>query len=96
MKKGRGVYILKIRSFEQACEVKMTEKQKQIFLVIDEWWKRFGFGPSIDDVMRLTNDNGRGNVARTMQCLCDIGVCKRTPRRARSIRPVYLNLRHIK
>jgi SOS-response transcriptional repressor LexA len=73
----------------------MTEKQKQIFLVIDEWWKRFGFGPSIDDVMSITGDKGRGNVARTMNCLVAIGVCKRTPRRARSIRPVYLNLRKI-
>jgi SOS-response transcriptional repressor LexA len=73
----------------------MTEKQKQIFLVIDEWWKMYGFGPSIDDIQRLTGDPGRGNVARTMQRLCDIGVCKRTPRRARSIRPVYLNLRKI-
>jgi SOS-response transcriptional repressor LexA len=73
----------------------MTEKQKQIFLVIDEWWKKFGFGPSIDDVMSITGDKGRGNVARTMNCLVAIGVCKRTPRRARSIRPVYLNLRKI-
>ena len=64
-------------------------------MVIDEWWKRFGFGPSIDDVMSITGDRGRGNVARTMKCLCDLGHCKRTPRRARSIRPSYIRIRNI-
>ena len=41
----------------------MTPRQKDIYMVIDEWWKRFGFGPSIDDIMRQTGDKGRGNVA---------------------------------
>lgn len=73
----------------------MTEKQKQIYMVIDEWWKKFGFGPSIDDVMHMTGDKGRGNVARTMKRLVDIGVCKQTPRRARSIRPSYIRVRDL-
>lgn len=73
----------------------MTEKQKQIFLVIDEWWKKFGFGPSIDDVMFITGAKGRGNIARQMNCLVALGICKRTPRRARSIRPSYLKIRNI-
>jgi SOS-response transcriptional repressor LexA len=73
----------------------MTPKQKDVYLVIDEWWKRFGFGPSIDDIMRNTGDKGRGNVARICQCLVDIGVCKRVKGRARSIRPSYLRVREI-
>jgi SOS-response transcriptional repressor LexA len=83
------------KGLEDALGVGMTEKQKTIFLVIDEWWKRFGYGPSVDDVMRLTGDRGRGNVVRTMNRLCELGVCKRIPRRARSIRPVYVNFRKI-
>ncbi len=73
----------------------MTPKQKEIFTVIDEYWKRFGFGPSVDDIMRMTGDKGRGNVARVCKILCEVGVCKRTPGRARSIRPVYVNLRKL-
>ena len=54
----------KINSLEEALEVGMTPKQKEIFMVIDAWWAKFGFGPSVDDIMRLTGDKGRGNVAR--------------------------------
>lgn len=73
----------------------MTPAQKEVFLVIDEWWKKFGFGPSIDDVMRLTGDKGRGNVSRKMKALVDLGICKGVPRRARSIRPSYIRVRDI-
>lgn len=73
----------------------MTPAQKEIFMVIDEWWKRYGFGPSIDDVMRITGEKGRGNVSRKMKRLVEMGFCKATPRRARSIRPTYMRVRDI-
>lgn len=85
----------KIKDLESALERNMTPRQKEIFMVIDSWWARFGFGPSVDDIMRLTGDKGRGNVARVCKILCEIGVCKRTPGRARSIRPVYVNIRKL-
>jgi SOS-response transcriptional repressor LexA len=73
----------------------MTEKQRTIYLVIDEWWKRFGYGPSIDDVMRMTGDRGRGNVHRTMKKLVEMGACKKLAKSARSIRPSYVSFRKI-
>jgi len=73
----------------------MTPAQKEVFLVIDEWWKKFGFGPTVDDVMRLTGDKGRGNVNRKMRRLVELGICKGAPNRARSIRPSYLRVREI-
>ena len=73
----------------------MTPAQKEIFLVIDEWWKKFGFGPTIDDVMRITGDRGRGNTNRKMRALVELGVCKGLPNRPRSIRPAYLKVREI-
>jgi len=73
----------------------MTETQKQVYMVIDEWWKRFGFGPSVDDVMKYTGYTSRGNVHRCMKILCEMGICKRTPKRARSIRPSYVRVRDI-
>ena len=45
--------------------------------------------------MLITGDRSRGNVHRMMEKLCEIGVCRRTKRRARSIRPVYLKVREI-
>ena len=34
----------------------VTPAQKEIFLVIDSFWKKHGFGPSIDDIMYLTGE----------------------------------------
>ena len=73
----------------------MTPAQKETFLIIDEYWKNFGFGPTIDDVMRITGEKGRGNVARKMRILIEIGVCKGMAGRTRSIRPEYLRLRDL-
>jgi SOS-response transcriptional repressor LexA len=89
----RGVPIFKNR--EECLEKEMTEKQRTVFLVIDEWWKEYGYGPSIDDIMYQTGDKGRANVQRQIKALCDLGICKRLPNRARSVRPVYVNFRNV-
>lgn len=73
----------------------MTPAQKEIFLIVDEFWRNYGFGPTIDDIMRLTGEKGRGNVSRKMGILIDIGVCKGIKGRARSIRPVGLRVRNL-
>jgi SOS-response transcriptional repressor LexA len=85
----------RVRNVDGGMERLMTPKQKMIFLCVDEYWKRFGYGPSIDDIMRLTGDRGRGNVNRVLKKLCVLGVCKRVPNTARSVRPVYINFRKI-
>lgn len=73
----------------------MTPAQKEIFVVIDEYWKKFGFGPSIDDIMYMTGEKGRGNVQRKMWALVKLGVCKGSKNKARSIRPTYIRVRDI-
>lgn len=73
----------------------MTPAQKEILLVVDEFWKKFGFGPTIDDVMYITGEKGRGNVARKMRALVDLGFCNGVKGRARSIRPKHIRVRDI-
>jgi SOS-response transcriptional repressor LexA len=73
----------------------MTPAQKEIFLVIDEWWKTYGYGPTVKEVMMITGEKGEGNVHRKMRALVALGVCKGVPRRARSIRPSGLRVRSI-
>jgi SOS-response transcriptional repressor LexA len=73
----------------------MTPVQKEIYLVIEEWWAKYGFGPTIDDIMHITGDRGRGNVARKMRTLIELGICKGDTKRTRSIRPAYLKLRNL-
>jgi SOS-response transcriptional repressor LexA len=73
----------------------VTERQSQIFKVIDEFWKKYGYAPSIDNIMFITGDRSRANVHRMMKRLCELGVCRRTPNKARSIRPVNLRVRDL-
>lgn len=73
----------------------MTKNQSIVYKVIDEWWKLYGFAPSIDEVMEMTDSRGRGYTHRLMKQLCDLGYCKRLPNRARSIKPTYLRLKDV-
>jgi len=73
----------------------VTKAQKEIFHVIEAYWNNFGFGPTVDDVMFMTGEKGRGNTYRKMKILIKIGVCKGDLKYTRSIRPAYLKLRHI-
>ena len=80
---------------EEVLEKVMTERQMEIYLVIEEFWKKFGFGPSIDDIMRLTGDKSRSNVHRMIKRLCESGACKRIPNRDRSVRPSWIKFRNL-
>jgi SOS-response transcriptional repressor LexA len=73
----------------------MSPAQKETLLVIDEFWKKFGFGPTIDDIMYITGEKGRGNVARKMKILIELGLCKGVKGRARSIRPRHIRVKDI-
>ena len=73
----------------------MTPAQKEIFLIVDEFWKTFGFGPTIDDVMRLTGEKGRGNVSRKMRRLCELGLCVGIKGKSRTVRPKGIRVRDI-
>lgn len=81
------------RKLEKLAAV--TEAQKTIYLVIEEYWNRFGYGPSVDDVLFLTGEKSRSNVSRKMWKLVELGLCKGTRRRARSIRPAYMRVQDI-
>ena len=73
----------------------MTEAQSEVFLIIDEFWKKYGFGPSVEDIMRITGDRSRATVHGKMKRLVRLGICKHVPRMPRSIRPAYLKVRNL-
>ena len=73
----------------------MTPAQKEIFLVIDEFWKKYGFAPSVKDVMYITGEKGAGNVSRKMRRLIELGICKGIKGKQRTIRPAGLRVRTI-
>ena len=48
------------KSFEEVMEMKMSPAQKEVFIVIDEWWKKFGYIPTIRDVVFVWGKRGVG------------------------------------
>jgi len=80
---------------EDCLEMVMTPAQKEVFIVIDEWWKKFGYGPSIRDICTVRQKSGMGNTKDIIDRLVRLGVLKRVKGAGRSVRPVYLNFREI-
>jgi SOS-response transcriptional repressor LexA len=73
----------------------MTERQNEVFLVIDEYWKKFGYGPSIDDIMYQLGAKSRGNIHRIINRLVEMGACKKEKGRFRSVRPSGIRFRSL-
>jgi len=80
-------------SFEKCVEKDMTPAQREVFLCIDEWWKKYGFGPSIRDICNVRGKAGMGNTSDIINRLVKIGVLKKVKGAGRSVRPVYINFR---
>lgn len=73
----------------------MTEKQQYIYSIIDAWWRKRGFAPSIQDIMDITGDKSKGNIHRIIKKLVELGHCKKLPYSARSVRPSYIRVRSL-
>ena len=71
----------------------MTPVQKEIYMIIEEFWKDYGYGPSIDEILMMTGKTGRGNIQRIIKRLCEAGHCVRLPNLARTVRPKGLRIR---
>ena len=82
-------------SFEEVMGLGMTEAQREVFLVIDEFWKKFGYGPSIYEIAYVRGKMGIGNTHKIVKKLVDLGALKMIKGEPRSIRPVYLSFRNI-
>jgi SOS-response transcriptional repressor LexA len=76
-------------------EVRMSPVQKEVFLIVDEWWKKYGFSPSLRDIANQRGKMSMSNTSKIISRLVDIGVIKKVDRRGRTIRPVYINFRNL-
>jgi hypothetical protein len=79
----------------KCMEMYMSPAQKEVFLVIDEWWKRYGYSPSIRDIAYVRGKMGLGNTKKIVDRLVLLGVIKKLDGVGRTIRPVYINFRSI-
>lgn len=81
---------------ETKCmEMDMSPAQKEVFLVIDEWWKKYGYSPTIRDIAYVRGKMGLGNTQKIVDRLVLLGVIKKIDGLGRTIRPVYINFRNL-
>lgn len=83
------------KSFEEVMEMKMSPAQKEVFIVIDEWWKKFGYSPTIRDIAFVRGKMGLGCTHKIVDKLVKLGAIKKVKGQGRSIRPVYINFRNL-
>jgi SOS-response transcriptional repressor LexA len=76
-------------------EVEMSPAQREVFLVIDEWWKKYGYSPSIREIAYVRGKMGLGNTKKIVDRLVELGVVKKMDGKGRTVRPVYINFRSI-
>jgi hypothetical protein len=85
----------KDKSYEQCMEVEMSPAQREVFLIVDEWWKRYGYSSSIRDIAYQRGRSGLGNTLEIVDRLVAKGVLKKLRGSGRSIRPVYINFKNL-
>lgn len=82
-------------SYENSLERIVTNAQREVFLCIDEYWKKFYFAPSLREIAKMRGKSGLGNTKVIVDRLVELGVLKRLKGKARSVRPCYVNFRNI-
>jgi SOS-response transcriptional repressor LexA len=83
----------KLPTFEECWEKDMTKVQREVFLIVDEWWKEFGYSPSLRDIAYQRGKTSLANTMKIVDRLVEIGVLKKQGGKGRTIRPVYINFR---
>jgi len=76
-------------------EMGMSPAQKEVFLVIDAWWQKYGFSPTLRDIAYVRGKMGLGNTKKIVDRLVELGALKRLDGRRRSVRPVYVNFKNL-
>jgi sulfur relay (sulfurtransferase) DsrC/TusE family protein len=82
-------------NYEECLELKMTKNQANVFLFIDEYWKMYGYGPTVREVMKHRKSNSLGSTHEIINRLIKLGVLKKMEKMERSVRPVYINFRKL-
>lgn len=75
--------------------MEMSPAQRDVFLIVDEYWKRYGCSPTLREIAYLRGKVGMRNTQRLVDRLVELGVLKKISRKGRTIRPVYINFRNV-
>ena len=80
-------------SYEQCLEVKMTKAQQEVFFFVDEFWKKYGIGPTMREITKFRGSRSLGSTHEIVGRLIKLGILKKMAGMERSVRPVYINFR---
>jgi SOS-response transcriptional repressor LexA len=83
------------KSYEECMESGMSPAQKEVFLVIDEWWKKYGYSPTIRDIAYVRGKMGLANTHKIVERLVKLKVLKKIDGAGRTIRPTYVQFRNL-
>jgi sulfur relay (sulfurtransferase) DsrC/TusE family protein len=81
-------------SFEETMRMEMTEAQREVFLIVDEFWKEHNFSPSVRNIAAIRG-KGVSNTQKIVRRLIKIGALKKIDGMGRTLRPTYINFRYI-
>ena len=76
-------------------EGKMSPAQRDVFLIVDEYWKRYGCSPTLREIAYLRGKVWMRNTQRLVDRLVELGALKRLDGKRRSLRPVYVNFKYL-
>ena len=83
------------KSYEESMERIVTNAQREVFICIDEYWKKYYFAPTLREIAKMRGKSGLGNTKVIVDRLVELGVLKRLKGKARSVRPCYINFRNV-
>lgn len=74
----------------------MTPAQREVFLIIDEFWRTRGYGPSLKEIQSMVDrPQSIAAIQKKVKALVERGICKGVRYRARSVRPANLRVHQI-
>ena len=73
----------------------MSPIQKDVYILIDEFWKKYQYSPTLRELALLRGKMGLGNTKRIVDQLVRIGAVKKINKRGRTIRPTYIKFRNL-
>ena len=82
-------------NYEDCIKENMSPAQKEVFLIVDEYWKMYGRSPTLATIAEMRNKSGLANTKKLVDRLVKMGILKRVSKMHRTIRPVYINFRKV-
>jgi hypothetical protein len=81
---------------DECMEAGMSPAQKEVFMVIDAWWQKYGFSPTLRDIAYVRGKMGMGSTKKIVDRLVQLGVIKKIDGVGRTIRPAWVNYKNLK